>query len=70
MNNTSNIKLTSAEISNLWTQYQSDFLAACVLSYFLDNIEDKSVKEILNSAFTVSSNNIASISNLLTKRDI
>jgi hypothetical protein len=38
-----NIKLTSAEIANLWSSYQSDSMAICTMGTFLSNVEDKEI---------------------------
>ncbi|WP_047154172.1 DUF3231 family protein [Aneurinibacillus tyrosinisolvens] len=42
-----NTKLTSAEIANLWSTYQSDSMGRCVLSYFLEKVEDTEIRPVL-----------------------
>lgn len=45
-----NIKLTSAEISELWGTYQNDTLAICMLRYFLTHVEDTEIRGVLQYA--------------------
>src|SRR5919205_84983 len=40
MQSENNIKLTSAEISQLWSAYMNDSLSICVLKYFSECIDD------------------------------
>jgi len=40
------IKLTSAEIANLWTSFFNDTLAVCTIGRFLAHIEDKEIEAI------------------------
>jgi hypothetical protein len=35
MKNVENVKLTSAEMANLWISYQNDTMAICVTKHFL-----------------------------------
>jgi hypothetical protein len=39
--------LTSAEISQLWGTYMGDSSQVCILSYFLNVVEDKEIKTII-----------------------
>jgi hypothetical protein len=48
------IKLTSAEIANLWTSYLSDTLAICTIGVFLAHVEDKEIKSTLEYALSLS----------------
>ncbi|WP_047155434.1 DUF3231 family protein [Aneurinibacillus tyrosinisolvens] len=45
-----NINMTSAEIANLWNTYTGDTLAKCVLSYFLEKVEDTEIRLVLEYA--------------------
>ncbi|WP_338061876.1 DUF3231 family protein [Virgibacillus indicus] len=51
---TSNNKLTSAEMGKLWATYTGNTMAACVLSYYLQHIEDKDIKKVLENALNLS----------------
>ncbi|WP_096199712.1 DUF3231 family protein [Bacillus sp. FJAT-45350] len=61
---TRHIKLTSSELSSLWTTYMSDSAAIGVLSYFLRNVDDPEVKELLQLAKQASSKHLAKITEL------
>ncbi|MBT2730676.1 DUF3231 family protein [Bacillus sp. ISL-75] len=44
------IKLTSAEISQLWSAYMNDSLSICVLKYFLEKAEDPEIRPVVKYA--------------------
>jgi hypothetical protein len=48
------IKLTSAEIANIWTNYMSDSAAICTLGTFLSHVEDKEIQSVLEFALQLS----------------
>jgi uncharacterized membrane protein YtjA (UPF0391 family) len=54
MQNEHNVRLTSAELSNLWTQYMNDSMAACMLTHFLSHVQDEDIREILDYASELS----------------
>jgi hypothetical protein len=56
-----NIKLTSAEIANIWSNYMSDSAAICTLGSFLSHVEDKEIKSSLEFAERVSQAHIQKI---------
>lgn len=66
-NHINNIRLTAAEIGTLWTQYQNDSMAACVLSYFSAKAEDNEIKEIIDSALVMSQNCLGFISGIFVE---
>lgn len=41
------VNLTSAEISNLWSTYMNDSLVICVLTHFLNTVEDRDAVPVL-----------------------
>jgi hypothetical protein len=45
-----NIRLTSAEISQIWGAYMNDSLASCELQYFLAKVEDTDIRPIIEYA--------------------
>lgn len=61
-----NIRLTSAEMAMLWSQYQLDSLATCTLSYFLNKVEDSEIKPILEYALSNSKKHVQLISDIFT----
>lgn len=46
--------LSAAEMSSLWTAYQSETIAICGISYFLVHIDDASIRQILDQALSLS----------------
>ncbi|HEY0828970.1 MAG TPA: DUF3231 family protein [Bacilli bacterium] len=48
------IKLTSAEIANIWANYQNDTMAICTIGSFLKHVEDTDIRAILDYALTLS----------------
>nr|WP_245948113.1 DUF3231 family protein [Paenibacillus sambharensis] len=49
-----NIRLTSAEIAQLWANYMGDSMAIRMLGYFLEKVEDTEVRDILEFARRIS----------------
>lgn len=45
--NTDISNLTSAEMGKLWAAYNGNTMAKCVLSYYLNNVEDDDIKKVL-----------------------
>ncbi|MEH7547929.1 MULTISPECIES: DUF3231 family protein [Bacillaceae] len=43
-------KLTSAEMGKLWATYTGNSMAKCVLSYYLQHVEDEDIKTLLENA--------------------
>jgi hypothetical protein len=60
-----NPRLTSAEIANLWSQYMNDSMAACVVRYYLEKVEDKDIHQILEFALQLSQSHLKSIREFL-----
>ncbi|UAL53751.1 MULTISPECIES: DUF3231 family protein [Metabacillus] len=56
-----NTRLTSAEISNLWSQFVNDSMALCVISYYLKNVKDNDIRSVLEFALDLSHSHIESI---------
>ena len=69
MEDKTNIRLTAAEMSGLWTQYLSDTLAVCVGSYFLENVEDEEVRPVIEYTLDVANGNIAIVQELFKKEE-
>ena len=49
-----NKKLTSAEMGKLWVTYVGNTMAKCVLSYYLQHVEDQDIKKVLENALALS----------------
>lgn len=69
MEDKTNIRLTAAEMSSLWTQYINDTASICVLSYFIKTVEDKEIRPIVEFALNSSHTNISSLQNLFHKEN-
>jgi len=69
MNDKTNIRLTAAEMSFLWTQYINDTLTVCVNSYFLEKVEDEEVRPIIEWTLESSKENISIMQELFQKED-
>jgi len=61
-----NIRLTSAEMGELWTSYISDNMASKVLPFFIKYCEDVQIKEVLQNALSKCMKHLADISQIFT----
>jgi Protein of unknown function (DUF3231) len=48
-----NKKMTSAEIGKIWAVHMGNTLSKCVLSYFLQHVEDQEIKAVVNDALSL-----------------
>lgn len=64
-----NEKLTSAEMGKLWALYMGNSMAKCFLSYYLQHVEDKDIKTLLENAFKLSEEFLKIISGIFTKEN-
>lgn len=67
MENKSNIRLTAAEMSSLWTQFINDTLAVCVNTYLLEKVEDQKVRPVIEWTLNAAKNNLSIMSNIFIK---
>ncbi|MGJ9381844.1 DUF3231 family protein [Salipaludibacillus sp. CF4.18] len=58
MNNTHDTRLTSAEMTSLWTQYTNDTASKQILTYFLSHVEDEDVRLVLKKALEAAENHL------------
>jgi hypothetical protein len=68
-NITHNVRLTGAELANLWTQYMNDSLAICVVRYGIEKAKDKDVRTILEFALGLSQSHIKKIQQFLNQEN-
>ena len=40
-------KLTSAEITSIWSDYMNDSMSKCILGYLLKDVEDEEIRSIV-----------------------
>jgi spore coat protein CotF len=59
-----NIRLTSAEIGNLWISYMSDSMAICVLKYFLEKVEDSEIRPVLEYSLSLAQQHVQKITEI------
>jgi hypothetical protein len=54
MENERIVKVTSAELTQLWSQYLNDSGSVCVLTFFLEKAEDPEIKQVIEFALQLS----------------
>ena len=59
--------LTSAEIAKLWATYMGNSMAKSIISYYLQHVEDKDIKTLLENALQLSEEFLKTIKGILTK---
>jgi hypothetical protein len=62
-----NIKLTSAEIANMWTNYMNDSAAICILETFLSHVEDTEIRTVTEFALKLSQAHVQKIQSFFTE---
>ncbi|WP_017185791.1 DUF3231 family protein [Alkalibacillus haloalkaliphilus] len=62
-----NIKLTSGEITNLWSLYMEDSASVCHFKYYLNTVEDTEVKSVIQYALDISQLHVDTISEIFTQ---
>ncbi|WP_223702365.1 DUF3231 family protein [Sutcliffiella deserti] len=58
------VKLTTGEIANLWTQYMNDTMSICIIKYSLAKVTDKDIKRVLEFALQIAESHIEKIKNI------
>lgn len=61
------IRITSAEIAQLWSQYMYDSASICMLTYFLEKVEDAEVKPIIEHSVQLSKAHIQKLNAIFTE---
>jgi hypothetical protein len=69
MQNDHLVRLTSSEISNIWTQYMNDSMAVCVFTHFIQHTSDEEIREVLEFAIQLSKRHLADISDFFKNED-
>ncbi|MBB3109599.1 hypothetical protein FHS18_001662 [Paenibacillus phyllosphaerae] len=64
-----NIRLTSAEMANLWTSYISDSSFNCVFKHFLTKVEDKEIRPILEYGLKLTEKHLSTLKQILHHED-
>lgn len=69
MGNNDNIELTSAEISTLWTAYQTETASRCGFKYFLVHVEDEQIHAILESTLELTQQIIEKLTSIFNQEN-
>jgi hypothetical protein len=64
------IKLTSAEISSLWGTYLNDCMVICVMTHFLETVEDSLVKTMLEETLQIAEDHKNTVKEVFIKESI
>jgi hypothetical protein len=64
---TEDIKLTSAEISALWSTYMQSSAVNCFYKHFLQYLKDKDIKPIIEEALALNNGYLVEIEKIFTK---
>lgn len=67
MQEDTNLRLTSSEISVVWSSYQNNSFSTCILKYFLANVDDTQIKSVLQFALDISVKNFNICKEILQK---
>ncbi|MGV3464511.1 MAG: DUF3231 family protein [Heyndrickxia sp.] len=59
--------LTSAEMGKLWATYMGNSMAKCILSYYLQHVDDKDIKTLLENALQLSEQFLKTIKEMFTR---
>ncbi len=60
-------RLTSSEISNIWTHYIRETMAVCITKYMMKHVRDKEIHEFLQYALDLSFQHINTLTELFKK---
>ncbi|WP_162848535.1 DUF3231 family protein [Paenibacillus nanensis] len=61
-----NIRLTSAEIANLWGAYMGNSMSVCIFEYFMTHVEDQEIKELVEYALSLSKKHVSTITDIFS----
>lgn len=68
--NNTNELLTSAEMGKLWVTYTGNTMAKCILSYYLQHVDDQDIKKVLKNALSLCESLVRSIKELFIQEGI
>jgi hypothetical protein len=63
------VMITSAELAQLWAQYMNDSGSICVLSFFLEKVEDPEIKPVIEFALQLSTKHIDKLTGFFNEED-
>ena len=62
-------KLTSAEMGKLWATYVGNSMSKCILSYYLQHVDDEDIKALLENALNLSVDFMRTIGDIFHKEN-
>jgi len=62
--------LTSTELGKLWVTYTGNTMAKCVLGYFLSQVDDEDIKNVLEDAFNLCESIIDNITTIYKQENV
>ena len=62
-------RLTSAEMGKLWATYMGNSMAKCILSYYLQHVEDENIKNLLENALKLTEEFMKTIKEIFEKEN-
>lgn len=65
-----NVELTATEISNIWASYMKNSMETKFYEYFIEIVEDTEVKEIINTLYTRSRNDMSRVKEIFEAEDL
>jgi hypothetical protein len=63
------VMITSAELAQLWAQYMNDSGSVCVLTFFLEKVEDPEIKPVIEFALNLSTKHIGKLMAFFNEED-
>ncbi|MBE4910511.1 DUF3231 family protein [Bacillus luteolus] len=64
------VKLVSSELANIWKLYQFETLNRCMLQHFLETVEDRDIKNIIQIKLEAKEVRIQQIASIFNKEEI
>ncbi|WP_186577891.1 DUF3231 family protein [Aquibacillus kalidii] len=61
------VRLTSSEISVMWSSYQNNSFSICTLNHFLANVDDPNIRSVLQYSYEISEENLQKTRKILMK---
>ena len=69
MENERKVKITLAELTQLWAQFMNDSGSACVLAFFLEKAGDSEIKKVIESALQLSKTHIQKLTTFFNEEN-
>jgi hypothetical protein len=63
------VKLTSAEMAVLWSQYMADTMGICVFKYFLQHVDDADTRGLMEHSVKLAEGHIQTLTRLFNQED-